>query len=163
MYYCVQLISISISNHFSLMCDLAYRTLSHPSAKEKRVNDAIFQILGTAIKRYGHSIAFPVQIVEIMDREESAVVPIARGVRYLNDEFRITTVLGTLLDEFIDKVNVNTTSKGTSTTTAKHLSLFITEIGEISLGLAVQCLEKTEEILNLEVISFCSANWQWLR
>lgn len=132
---------------FSLLCDLAYRSLSHPSTKEKRVNDAIFQILGTAIKQYRHGIAFPVQIVEIMDREESAVVPIARGVRYLNDEFGITSVMSNLLKELIDKVNVNPGAQSTS----KNLSLFITEIGENSPELSLQCLEMAQDLLNLEV------------
>lgn len=131
----------------SLLCDLAYRSLTHPSTKEKRVNDALFQILGNAIKQYRHGIAFPVQIVEIMDREESAVVPIARGVRYLNDQFGITSVLGNLLKELIDKVNVN----AGSTTTAKNLSLFITEIGEVSPNLSLQCLDMAQDLLNLEV------------
>lgn len=126
---------------------MAYRSLAHPSTKEKRVNDAVFQILGTAIKQYSHGIAFPVQIVEIMDREESAVVPIARGVRYLNDEFGITSVLSNLLKELIDKVNVNPTSQ----TTSKHLSMFIMEIGENSPELSVQCLDMAQELLNLEV------------
>lgn len=130
-----------------MLCDLAYRSLVHPSTKEKRVNDAVFQILGTAIKQYRHGIAFPLQIVEIMDREESAVVPIARGVRYLSDEFGITSVLGNLLKEFIDKVNVNPASQ----TTSKHLSLFITEIGENSPDLSLQCLEMAQDLLNLEV------------
>lgn len=134
-------------HHHSLLCDLAYRSLTHPSTKEKRVNDAIFQILGTAIKQYRHGIAFPVQIVEIMDREESAVVPIARGVRYLNDEFGITSVMGNLLKELIEKVIVNPTSQ----TTSKNLSLFINEIGEISPALSLQCVEMSQELLNLEV------------
>lgn len=133
--------------YFSLLCGLAYRSLTHPSTKEKRVNDAIFQILGVAIKQYRHGIAFPVQIVEIMDREESAVVPIARGVRYLNDEFGITSVMSNLLKELIDKVNVNPGSQ----TTSKNLSLFITEIGEISPALSLQCLEMAQDLLNLEV------------
>lgn len=132
---------------FSLLCDLAYRSLTHPSTKEKRVNDAIFQILGIAIKQYCHGMAFPVQIVEIMDREESAVVPIARGVRYLNDEFGITSVMSNLLKELIDKVNVNPSSQKT----AKNLSLFITEIGEVSPDLSLQCLDMAQDLLNLEV------------
>lgn len=82
-----------------------------------------------------------------MDREESAVVPIARGVRYLNDEFGITSVLSNLLKELIDKVNVNPTSQ----TTSKHLSMFITEIGENSPELSVQCLDMAQDLLNLEV------------
>lgn len=130
-----------------MLCGLAYRSLTHPSSKEKRVNDAIFQILGVAIKQYRHGIAFPVQIVEIMDREESAVVPIARGVRYLNDEFGITSVMSNLLKELIDKVNVNPTAQ----TTSKNLSLFITEIGEISPALSLQCLEMAQDLLNVEV------------
>lgn len=128
---------------------MAYRSLSHPSSKEKRVNDAIFQILGTAIKQYRHAVAFPVRIGEIMDREESAVVPIARGVRYLNDEFSITSVMSNLLKELIDKVNVNPGAQ----TTSKNLSLFITEIGENSPDLSLQCLEMAQELLNLEVSS----------
>lgn len=130
-----------------MLCDLAYRSLTHPSTKEKRVSDAVFQILGIAIKQYRHGIAFPVQIVEIMDREESAVVPIARGVRYLNDEFGIKSVLGSLLREFIDKVIDNSTS----ITTSKHLSLFINEIGEISSELSLQCIDEAQDLLNLEV------------
>lgn len=131
-----------------MVCDLAYRTLSHPSIKEKRTNDAVFQILGTAIKNYNHAMAFPVQIVQIMEREEIAVVPIARGVTFLNDEFNITTVLSVLLKEFIDQLNVNAPSAAT----AKHFSMFITEIGDQSPDLSLQCLQSAEEILNLEVI-----------
>lgn len=126
---------------------MAYRTLSHPSIKEKRINDAVFQILGTAIKSYNHAMAFPIQIVQIMEREEIAVVPIARGVTYLNDEFNITTVLNILIKEFIDQINVNAPSAATS----KHFSMFITEIGDLSANLALQCLQSAEEISNLEV------------
>lgn len=132
---------------FSLVCDLAYRSLVHASAKEKRVNDSLFQILGIAIKQYSHGIAFPVQIVKILENEKLAVAPIARGVIYLNDQFGITSVLGNLLNEFIEKVNMNPVS----TAISKHLSLFIVEIGEISVDLSLQCLESTQDILNLEV------------
>lgn len=128
------------------MCDLAYRSLVHPSAKDKRVTDAVFQILGTAIKQYRHGNAFPIQIVEIMERVESAVVSIAHGVRYLNDEFGITTVLAKLLSELIEKINGNPAAA-----TSKHLSLFLTEIGEISLQLSLQCLEMAPDLLSMEV------------
>lgn len=130
------------------MCDLSYRSLVHPTSKEKRVNDAIFQILGLAIKQYRHGIAFPIQIVSIMECEELAVAPIAHGVLYLNAEFGITSVLGNLLKEFIEKVDMNAVSSAIS----KHLSMFITEIGEISIELSLQCLELSQDLLNLEVI-----------
>lgn len=130
-----------------MLCDLAYRSLTRPTTKEKRVNGAIFQILGIAIKHYRHGMAFPVQIVEIMDREESAVVPIARGICCLNDDFGITSILDKLLKELIDNVNSNPSSQIAS----KNLSLFITEIGEMSPELSLQCLEMSQDLLNLEV------------
>ncbi|XP_031627006.1 condensin complex subunit 1-like [Contarinia nasturtii] len=136
-------------NFVNLVCDLAYRSLVHPSIKEKRVNDAVFQILGIAIKQYRHGMAFPVQIVEILEREELAVMPIAHGVSYLNDTFGITSVLANLLTEIIERVNVNPASQVTS----KHLSLFIAEIGAISTQLSLQCLDMAPDLLNLESYS----------
>lgn len=129
-----------------MVCDLAYRSLVRP-AKDKRVIDVVFQILGTAIKQYRHGNAFPIQIVEIMEREESCVIPIAHGVRYLNDEFGFTTVLAKLLGELIEKINVNPAANAT----AKHLSLFLAEIAEISTELSLQCLEMAPDLLSLEV------------
>lgn len=104
-------------------------------------------MLGIAIKQYRHGIVFPVQIVDIMDREESAIAPIAIGVQYLNDEFGIKTVMAKLLNELIDKVNLNRSSQ----TTSKNLSLFITKIGEISVELSLKCLEMAHDLLGLEV------------
>lgn len=129
------------------MCDLAYRTLSHPSIKDDGTVQIVFQILGKAIKNYNHAMSFPVQIVQILEREEIAVIPIARGVGYLYDELSITTVLNILIKEFIDQLNVNMPSA----TTSKHFSMFLTEIGEHSSELALLCLQNSEEILNLEV------------
>lgn len=134
--------------HFSksLLCDLAYRSLAHPSVKDKRVNEAIFQILGIAIKQYRHGIAFPIQIVEIMDRQESAVIPIANGICYLKDTLGITKVMSKLLAEMIDKLSVNP-----SPMMSKNLSSFITEIGIISPDLSLQCLDMAQELLGVEV------------
>lgn len=100
-----------------------------------------------AIKRYRHAMAFTVHIVEILEREESAVAPVAHGIHILNDQFGITSILSNLLNEIIDRVDENPASQ----TISKNLSLLITEIGEISLDLSVQCLEMASELLNLEV------------
>lgn len=132
---------------FSMICDMAYRTLSHPSIKDKRINDIVFQILGMAIKSYAHAVAFPLQISQILERDEIAVVPIARGIVYLNDEFRITTVLEVLLKEFMERVNDVTAP---TSLIPKHFSMFITEIGDLSPELALECLQMADEILNLE-------------
>lgn len=131
---------------FSVVCDLAYRTLSHPSIKEKRINDIVFQILGMAIKSYAHSHAFQVQIIQILEREEIAVVPIARGVVYLTEEFRIISILDKLLKELIDHVD----SMAQTSLMPKHFSMFITEIDNLSEDLSFECLQMSDEILNLE-------------
>lgn len=131
-----------------MLCDLAYRSLTHPSSStEKHVNDATFRILGIAIKQYRHSVAFPIQIVEIMDREESVVGSIANGILYLNDELgERSSVMGKLLAELIDKMNSNP-----SQILLKNVSQFITEIGAISPDLSLQCLDMAEDLLNVEV------------
>lgn len=142
--------TICISFWSSLLCDLAYRSLAQPSSKEKHVNDAIFRILCIAIKQYRHSVAFPIQIVEIMDRDESAVIPIANGVRFLNDELgERSSVMSKLLTELVDRMNGNP-----SQVLPKNLSLFITEIGLISPELSLQCLEMAPDLLSLEVNDF---------
>lgn len=134
----------------SLICDLAYRSLAHPSSMEKRVNDVIFQILSIAIKQYRHGVAFPIHIVEIMDREESAVIPIAAGIFYLNEELgERSSVMSKLLKQLVDKMNGNA-----SQVLVKNLSQFITEIGSISPELSQQCLDMSDELLNLEVCRF---------
>lgn len=126
---------------------MAYRSLTHPSSKEKRVNDAIFRILGIAIKQYRHSVAFPIQIVETMDREEATVAPIANGILYLNDELgERSSVMRKLLTELIDKMNANP-----SQILSKNLSQFIAEIGAISPELSLQCLDMAHDLLNVEV------------
>lgn len=129
---------------------MAYRSLTHPSTKEKRVNDAIFRILCIAIKHYRHSVAFPIQIVEIMDREESAVVPIANGIFYLNEELgERSSVMSKLLTELVDRMNGNP-----SQLLAKNLSQFITEIGTLSPELSQQCLDMSQDLLSVEVRNF---------
>lgn len=144
-FFIAELIDVFL-HFFSMICDMAYRTLSHPSIKEKRINDIVFQILGKAIKSYAHAVAFPVQITQILEREEVAVVPIARGIVYLHDEFRITTVLEVLLKEFIERVDAT----AQTSLIPKHFSMFITEIGDLSPELAFECLQMADEILNLE-------------
>lgn len=83
----------------SLLCGLSYHSLTHTSTKDKRATDTIVQILYTAIKQYRLEIACPVQTVEIMNRVESAFVPISRSIRNPNDEFSTTSVMSNLLNE----------------------------------------------------------------
>lgn len=133
---------------FSMICDLGYRTLTHPTIKERRVTDVVFQILGIAIKQYNHALAFPVQIIQILEREEIAVSPIAYGVQLLAEEYNVTSIFNVLLKEFVEKLNVTQPDQLAS----KNFSLFLTEVSELSSTLVVPHLSAmSEELLNLEV------------
>lgn len=134
-----------------MLCEVGYRSLDHYSIKEKRVNDAVFQIFGIAIKQYNHAIAFPVRIIQILSTQELAVVPIARGVQLLSEEYGITTVFGVLLKDLIDALGVDTCDP----LMAKHVSQFLTEICENSPRLVVPHLSAmSQDLLNLDVSSF---------
>lgn len=134
-----------------MICELGYRTLDHPSVKEKRVNDTVFQLFGLAIKQYNHALTFPVRIIQILSTQEMAVVPIARGVQLLNETLNITSVFGVLLKELIDSLSASSND----TVVTKHFSQFLTEISDISPKLIIPHLSAMgQELLNLEV-AFC--------
>lgn len=131
-----------------MICDLGYRTLDHYSIKEQRVNDAVFQLFGIAIKQYNHAITFPVRIVQILSTQELSVVPIAHGVKLLSEDYGITTVFGVLLKDLIDALGVDTCDQ----LVAKHISQFLTECANIAPKLVVPHLsEKSQDLLNLDV------------
>lgn len=134
-----------------MVCDLGYRTLTHPSVKEKRVNDTAFHLFGVAIKQYNHAVAFPLRIMEILQRQENAVSPIAHGIQLLADEYGITTVFNGLLKEFVEQLNV----ASPDATVAKNFSLFLMEMAELCPQLVMPELspesDMCEELLNLEV------------
>lgn len=134
-----------------MVCDLGYRTLTHSSVTEKRVNDTAFHLFGVAIKQYNHAVAFPLRIMEILQRQEKAVSPIARGIQLLADEYGITTVFNGLLKEFVEQLNV----PSPDAVVAKNFSLFLLEMAELCPQLVVPELSPDsdicEELLNLEV------------
>lgn len=134
-----------------MICDLGYRTLEHSSVKEKRVQDTVFQILGTAIKRYNHALSFPVRILQIIRTSEISLIPIAHGINLLYEEFEIKTIFSVLLNEFIEILNSDMADNQTS----RYLSLFLSELGHVAPKLIVPHLSMLgEELLNLDV-SLC--------
>lgn len=148
--YCESILIFSFSK-YSLLCDLGYRTLTHPSIKERRIIEAAFQIFGLAIKQYNQPMVFSVRIVQILESEEVSVVPVARGIQFLQESFGITTVLAIIMKELIEKLNV----PNPSAATAKHVSMFLTEITEISSDMSVEVLQNNSpELLDLEVSGF---------
>lgn len=134
-----------------MVCDLGYRTLTHPSVGEKRVNDTAFHLFGVAIERYNHAMVFTLRIMEILQRQENAVSPITRGIQLLADEHGITTVFNDLLKEFVDQLNV----ASPDATAAKNFSRFLTEMAELCPQLMLPVLspdsDVCDEMLDLEV------------
>ena len=134
-----------------MICDLGYRTLEHYSIKEKRVCDTVFQIFGTAIKRYNHALTFPVRMLQILKTTEIALAPSASGISLLYEEFGISTIFSVLLKEIIDNLSLDAADNQTS----KFFSQFLMELGTISPKLMIPHLSMLgEELLNLDVILF---------
>lgn len=127
---------------------MAYRSLENPMIKEKKVADTVFQIFGTAIKRYNHALTFPVRILQILRTCEVAVSPSAHGVYLLAEEFGITTIFSTLLKDLVDTLSVDAADSSTS----KYFSQFLSELGTIAPKLLIPHLATLrDELLNLDV------------
>lgn len=142
-----------------MVCELAYRTLDHPTIKEKRINDVVFQIFGVAIKKHNHGLAFPVRIVQILLQQEITIEPIANGVLLLIKEYQITKVFEKMLQELIERLNATVNANADNMLT-KHFSMFLTKFAESSPSLVLPHLSMLgQELLNFDV-SIHSTWWQ---
>ncbi|XP_053684767.1 condensin complex subunit 1 isoform X2 [Sabethes cyaneus] len=130
-----------------LICDICYRTLEQSYVKNRNVVDSVFQILGTAIKRYNHALSFPVRILQILERHEGSIAPIANGVMLLHEEFNISTIYPVLIKELIERLGVD----ASDTQTARHFSQFLVELGTLTPKLMIPHLSTlSEELLGLD-------------
>lgn len=131
-----------------MVCEVGYRTLEHMSIREKRVSDTVFQIFGTALKRYNHALTFPVRILQIMRTSEISLAPTANGLHLLYEEYGITTIFSVLLKDLVDTLSNDAADSQTS----KFFSQFLTELGTVAPKLIIPHLSTlAEELLNLEV------------
>ncbi|XP_055539807.1 condensin complex subunit 1 isoform X2 [Wyeomyia smithii] len=130
-----------------LICDICYRTLEQSYVKIRNLVDSVFQILGTAIKRYNHALAFPVRILQILERHEASISPIASGVMLLHEKFNISTIYPVLINELIERLGVD----ASDTQTARHYSQFLVELGTLTPKLMIPHLSTlSEELLGLD-------------
>lgn len=137
-----------MATHCSLVCDICYATLEHPSAKEKRVVDTIFYILGTAIKRYNNAMTFPVKILQLLCTSEAAVLPVTNGLFLLHTDFGIKTIFATLLKDFVDAVGMAINDAQT----VKNFGVFLAEIAASDAKMLIPHISSlSEEMLNLDV------------
>lgn len=131
----------------SVICDICYRTLEQSYVKSRNVSDSVFQILGTAIKRYNHALSFPVRTLQILERCEASIVPIAGGVMLLYEEFGIATIYPVLIKELIERLSMD----AADVQTARHCSQFMVELGTLAPKLIIPHLSTlSEELLGLE-------------
>uniref|UniRef100_A0A182JZF4 Condensin complex subunit 1 n=1 Tax=Anopheles christyi TaxID=43041 RepID=A0A182JZF4_9DIPT len=130
-----------------VICDVCYRTLEQSYVRNRSTADSVFQILGTAIKRYNHSLAFPVRILQILEHIESAIPSVAAGVLLLYEEFGIQTIYPVIIKEIIERLSVDSADQQT----ARFFSTFLIELGTLAPKLMIPHLSTlSEELLNLE-------------
>lgn len=137
--------------NFSLLCDICYRILEiiHSRNDTNTVIETIFQILGTAIKRYQHGINFPVKIIQILRCVEHAGLSIALGIHVLHEEFGISSILPVLIKEIIQSLRTDEADSAVS----RNFANFLSELANISPKQMIPQLTSSslcEELLNCE-------------
>ena len=138
---------VATEDFVNLCADFTYRTIEHPSIKAEHVQDTCFQILGTLLKSYNHSIVFPVRIFELMKSSEMAAVAIANGVVVLYGKYGLQTILKVIIAQILNGLD-NDSSDGP---VVKNISAFFTELGTIAPQLVMPFIrEMASDVLNLE-------------
>lgn len=129
----------------SMLCDICYRTLELlPVRNDNRhVFDTIFQILGTAIKRFNHAMTFPVRILQILRGTDHAAVSVAHGILLLHEEYSISSVFSILIKSIVDALMQDSSDSAVS----KHFANFLTEFSNIAPSLIVPHLAKLADDL----------------
>lgn len=131
----------------NLCADFAYRTIEHPTIHQDIVEDVTFQVLGTLLKRYSHSIVFPTRIFELMKGSESAAKAIASGIDILYNKYGLHNILKVIIEQILNGIDGNVGDGPV----VKNISAFFTELGLESPVLIMPFIrEIAGDILNLE-------------
>lgn len=130
----------------NLCADLAYRSLEHATIKDKNVADTSFQILGTLLKRFNHSIVFPVRIFGILKSTEMALSAISHGMIILYEQYGIQTIFKVMIEQILGELDDSADGQ-----TIKNISHFLTELGSIAPTLLMPFLrEIAGDVLSLD-------------
>ncbi|XP_037814874.1 condensin complex subunit 1 [Lucilia sericata] len=136
-------------NFVNLLCDICYRTLEllHVRPDNRHIVETIFQIFGTAIKRYQHAMNFPVRILQILRTTEHAAVSIANGINVLHEEYGITSIFSVLIKEIVECLTLDSAD----TVISRNFSNFLMELASIAPKLMIPHLSTLcDELLNCE-------------
>lgn len=137
---------VAEENFVNLCADLAYRSIEHPSIKVKNVADTSFQILGTLLKKYNHSLVFPVRIFGILKACEMAVPAIAQGVIILYEQYQIQTIFKVIIEQILQGLD-----DSADTAIVRNISNFLTELGNIAPTLLMPYIRDiASDVLSLE-------------
>jgi condensin complex subunit 1 len=130
----------------NLCADLAYRSLEHATNKDKNVGDTSFQILGTLLKRFNHSIVFPIRTFEILKSCDSAISSIAQGMVILYEQYGIQTIFKVMIEQVLQGLDDSADAQA-----VKNISNFLTELGSIAPTLLMPFIrEVADEVLSLD-------------
>nr|XP_053639720.1 condensin complex subunit 1-like [Cherax quadricarinatus] len=114
----------------NLIANCCYKILESPSmnlVRTKSTRDSIFQIIGTLIKKFNHSLGCALKLMQLLQHIEHMVTPAAQGVILLVESFGIKTVFSELVRE-ISKVDVRELLKDTSG--LRNFSQFLMEVSD---------------------------------
>lgn len=131
------------------MCDSCYRILEllHLRAETRHDIETIFQIFGTAIKRYQHAINFPVKILQVLRSVEHAGATLAHGIRLLHEEYNISSIFSILVKEITDSLAMDSSDIAVS----RNYSNFLMELASITPKLIIPHMSTlSDELLNCE-------------
>lgn len=130
----------------NLCADLAYRTLEHPTIKNKKVEDTTFQILGTLLKNYNHAFVFPVRILQVLKSCETALPAIANGLVLLHDQYKIKSILKLIIDKVLGELQDTP-----DPALIKNASHFLAELGTVAPNLMMPYIREIgSDFLDLE-------------
>lgn len=131
----------------NLCADFAYRTIERPYIKKNNIEDTSFQILGTLLKNYNHSLVFQTRIFELMKSSEHSATAIASGIDILYKNYGIQSILKVVIEQILNGLD-GSVSDGAI---VKNISSFFSELGNNSPALVMPFIRDiASEILNLE-------------
>lgn len=137
---------VAEENFVNLCADFAYRTIEHSSIKNRNVADTSFQILGTLLKRYNHSLVFPVRIFGILKSCEMAVGAIAQGMVTLYEQYQIQTIFKVIIEQILQGLD-----DSADITIVRNVSSFLNDLGTIAPTLLMPYIrEIASDVLSLD-------------
>lgn len=113
----------------NMVTSCCYKLLENPATvRNKGCRDAIFHLLGTAAKRYNHSLGASLKIVQLLQHFEHLSSPLAQLVAQMAAELGVKGVVGEVLRE-VGRMDVHDLSMDSSGT--RCICEFLVELAQL--------------------------------